>query len=162
MCTSDLNAFSGAAGGSPLSEDFGSKVSNINRKRVLLADDHSVMLEEVRDLLDENYEVVGAVADGGALVEAAQRLHPDLIISDISMPVMTGFQAAAAIRQSGIPCKLIFLTVQSSPAYLKKARAVGADGYVLKVYTGEQLPTAVSKVLEGQSFISPQLQSEWK
>lgn len=133
-----------------------------DRKRVLLADDHSAMLEEVRELLRGHCEVVGAVADGGALVEAAQRLQPDLIISDISMPVMNGFQAAAALRQSGIACKLIFLTVQSSPAYLKKARALGADGYVLKVYTGEQLPTAVSKVLEGQSFISPQLQSEWK
>lgn len=133
-----------------------------DRKRVLLADDHSAMLEEVRELLEKHYEVVGAVADGGALVEAAQRLQPDLIISDISMPIMTGFQAAAAIRQSGMACKLIFLTVQSSPAYLKKARALGANGYVLKVYTGEQLATAVSKVLEGQSFISPELKSEWK
>lgn len=133
-----------------------------DRKRVLLADDHSAMLEEVRELLGNRYEVVGAVADGGALVEAAQRLHPDVIISDISMPVMTGFQAAAAIRQFGLECKLIFLTVQSSPAYLKKARSLGADGYILKIYTGEQLCTAVAKVLEGNSYVSPQLQSEWK
>lgn len=147
---------------SPLSQEFRSKVSPIDRKRVLLADDHSAMLEEVRELLGSRYEVVGTVADGGALVEAAQRLQPDLIISDISMPVMTGFQAAAAIRRSGVACKLIFLTVQSSPAYLKKARALGADGYVLKVYSGEQLTTAVSTVLAGQCYISPQLESDWK
>ena len=137
-------------------------MSATDRKRVLIADDHAAMLEEVRELLANHYEIVASVSDGGALVEAAQRLQPDLIISDISMPVMTGFQAAAAIRQRGVLCKLIFLTVQSSPAYLKKARSLGADGYVLKVYTGEQLTTAVSKVLEGQSYISPQLQSEWK
>jgi DNA-binding NarL/FixJ family response regulator len=137
-------------------------VSDTDRKRVLLADDHSAMLDEVRNILGDRYDIVGTAADGGALVEAAQRLQPDLIISDISMPVMTGFQAAAAIRQSGISCKLIFLTVQSSPAYLKKARALGADGYVLKVYTGEQLRTAVSKVLAGQSYTSPELQAEWK
>jgi len=161
MWTGSANNLSGTIQSS-LAEDFGRQVSATDRKRVLLADDHSAMLEEVRGLLGNQYEVVGAVPDGGALVEAAQRLQPDLIISDISMPVMTGFQAAAAIRRSGIACKLIFLTVQSSPAYLKKARSLGADGYVLKVYTGEQLATAVSKVLEGNSFISPQLKTEWK
>src|ERR1700751_3308002 len=87
---------------SSLLYDFGRKLSATDRKRVLLADDHSAMLYEVRELLGNHYEVVGAVADGGALVEAAQRLQPDLIISDISMPIMTGFQAAAAIRQSGL------------------------------------------------------------
>ncbi len=154
--------FSGVGDSPSLSKDLGGKLSSSDRKRVLLADDHSAMIEEVRELLGDTYEVVGTVADGGALVEAANRLQPDLIISDISMPVMTGFQAAAAIRHSGLACKLIFLTVQSSPAYLKKARALGADGYVLKVYSGEQLTTAVSKVLEGQCYISPQLEAEWK
>jgi DNA-binding NarL/FixJ family response regulator len=154
--------FGSGTGKLTVSDDFANKVSPTGLKRVLLADDHTAMLEEVRELLGDRYEVVGIVADGGALVEAAHRLQPDLIISDISMPVMTGFQAAAAIRKSGLSCKLIFLTVQSSPAYLKKARALGADGYVLKVYSGEQLTTAVSQVLAGQSYISPQLQSEWK
>lgn len=163
MDFASLSAPSGVAiSARPLSQHFRSKVSATDRKRVLIADDHAAMLEEVRELLANHYEIVASVSDGGALVEAAQRLQPDLIISDISMPVMTGFQAAAAIRQRGVLCKLIFLTVQSSPAYLKKARSLGADGYVLKVYTGEQLATAVSKVLEGQSYISPQLQSDWK
>ena len=130
-----------------------------SRKRILLADDHVAMLEEVRSLLECNYEIVGTVENGETLVEAAQRLNPDLIISDISMPVMTGFEAAAKIRALGLQTKLIFLTVQSTPAYIKKARSLGADGYVLKVYTNEQLPIAVSQVLTGNTYVSPQLKS---
>lgn len=129
----------------------------MSRKRILLADDHSEMLDEVRALLDQDYEIVGVVQDGKRLVEAAQELKPDLIVSDISMPEMTGFEAAAKIRQLGLDAKLIFLTVQSSAAYVKKARALGADGYVLKVYTNEQLPVAVSSVLTGGAYFSPQL-----
>ena len=129
------------------------------RKRILLADDHIEMLDEVRALLNEDYEIVGAVENGQKLLEAAQTLKPDLIVSDISMPVMTGFEAAAKIRALGLPSKIIFLTVQSSAAYVKRARALGADGYVLKVYTNEQLPVAVSSVLVGNSYISPQLKS---
>jgi DNA-binding NarL/FixJ family response regulator len=127
------------------------------RRRILLADDHATMIEEVRTLLKKDYEIVGAVENGAALVNAAQQLKPDLIISDISMPQMTGFEAAAKLRKLGIHSKLIFLTVQSSPAYVKKARDLGAEGYVLKVYTSEQLLTAVSTVLAGAAFISPQL-----
>jgi DNA-binding NarL/FixJ family response regulator len=130
---------------------------NMSRKRILLADDHREMLEELRALLDGDYEIVGAVENGEKLVEAAKALKPDVIISDISMPVMTGFEAAAKIRESGISTKIIFLTVQSSSAYLKKARALGTDGYVLKVYTNEQLPIAISSVLTGTPFFSPQL-----
>jgi DNA-binding NarL/FixJ family response regulator len=131
--------------------------NHMSRKRILLADDHSEMLDEVRALLDQDYEIVGAVQDGKALVTAAQDLNPDLIISDISMPEMNGFEAAAKIRNLGLATKLIFLTVQSSPGYLRKARALGADGYVLKVYTNEQLPIAIASVLSGNPFFSPQL-----
>ncbi len=133
------------------------------RKRILLADDHKAMLEEVQRLLKTDYEIIGSVEDGKALVEAAKRLQPDVIISDISMPGMTGFEAAAQIRAAGLAPKLIFLTVQSSAPYLKKARALGAHGYVLKAYTAEHLQEAVAAVLSGNSFVSPGLQSEpWK
>jgi DNA-binding NarL/FixJ family response regulator len=131
----------------------------MSRKRILLADDHAEMLQELRVLLDGDYEIVGAVENGEKLVEAAKTLKPDLIVSDISMPVMTGFEAAAKIREAGISTKIIFLTVQSSSAYLKKARALGADGYVLKVYTNEQLPIAISSVLTGAPYFSPQLRA---
>lgn len=121
------------------------------------------MLEEEQRLLQSDYQIVGSVEDGRALVEAAERLKPDVIISDISMPVMTGFEAIAKIRRSGSQAKIIFLTVQSSAPYLKKARALGAEGYVLKVYAAEQLSLAVSRVLTGSSFVSPQLQAgEWR
>ena len=129
----------------------------IQRKRILLADDHLAITEEIRALLDEHYEVVAAVENGKNLVEAAQRLQPDLIITDISMPVMNGFEAASRIRALGLSTKLLFLTVQSSPAYLKKARSLGACGYVLKAYSTEQIPVAVARILSGETYFSPQL-----
>jgi DNA-binding NarL/FixJ family response regulator len=132
-------------------------VTSSNRKRILIADDHAGMLDEVSTLLKEEYDVVAQVTDGAALVEAATRLDPDLIISDISMPVMNGFEAAAELRRRQHQLRLIFLTVQSSPAYLKKARALGVLGYVLKMHTTEQLRTAVKTVLEGQTYFSPEL-----
>lgn len=149
MCRPNFHAFSAAT----------LKEHALSRKRVLLADDHAAMLEEVRALLGDDYEVVGAVENGEKLVEAASTLNPDVIISDISMPVMTGFEAAAKIRQLGIASRIIFLTVQSSTAYLKKARALGADGYVLKIYTTEQLPLAIASVLTGTPYFSPQLRA---
>lgn len=125
-----------------------------------MADDHVAMLEEVRNLLSEDYEIIGAVENGVDLVAAAQQLKPDVIISDISMPRMTGFEAAAKIRSCGLDSKLIFLTVQSSAAYLKKARSLGADGYVLKVFVAEQLRPAVDAVLAGKRYFSPQLSQD--
>jgi len=129
------------------------------RKRIVLADDHVEMLEEVRALLSSDYEIVATAENGEELVKAAKELKPDLIVSDISMPEMTGFEAAAKIREAGLLSKIIFLTVQSSAAYVKKARALGANGYVLKVYTTEQLPLAISSVLTGHSYVSPQLKT---
>jgi|SRR5690348_9164616 len=127
------------------------------RKRILLADDHADILQEVRGLLQQDYEIIGTVENGAALVEEATRLKPDLIISDISMPVMTGFEAAAKIRSLGLQAQIIFLSVHSSAPYLKKARSLGAQGYVLKVYANEQLATAVSAVLQGHTYASPEL-----
>ena len=113
------------------------------------------MLEQVNVLLKEEYEIVGRVADGAALVAEASRLKPDLIIADISMPGMTGFEAAVQLRRLSPGVPLIFLTVQSSPAYVKKARSLGASGYVLKVDTAEQLPRAIKEVLGGGSHFPP-------
>lgn len=133
-----------------------------NRKRILIADDHSGMLEEVEQLLKPEYDIVGSATNGAELVEAAKLLKPDLIISDISMPIMNGFEAAAKIRAAGIAAKFIFLTVQSGAPYLKKARALGAAGYVLKAYTAEHLLPAVASVLSGATFLCPELpQNAW-
>jgi DNA-binding NarL/FixJ family response regulator len=137
-------------------------VQTNGRKRILLADDHTAMLEEIQNLLKTDYNIIGSVEDGAALVEAGQRLKPDLIISDISMPVMNGFEAAAKLWAAGVTAKLIFLTVQSAAPYVKKARALGAHGYVLKAYTNEHLRDAVSAVLAGEPYICPQLpQGAW-
>lgn len=130
------------------------------KTRILLADDQPGMLEEARSLLAE-HEIVGAVENGQVLVETADRLRPDIIITDISMPVMNGFEAAAKIRGMGLAAKLIFLTVQSSAAYVRRARSVGADAYVLKTYAPQQLREAVSAVLRGETYVSPQLNSAW-
>ncbi len=129
----------------------------MTRKRILLADDHSEMLDEVRTLLEKDYEIIAMVQNGKSLVQAANELKPDLIVSDISMPEMTGFEAIAKLRAMGIDSKVIFLTVQSSSGYLRKARSLAAQGYVLKVYTSEQLPAAVASVLNGAQYFSPQL-----
>ncbi len=129
----------------------------LDRKRILIADDHPEFLGDLRSLLISEYDVAGAVQDGRALTEAAQNLAPDLIISDISMPVMSGFEAAARILALRLEAKIIFLTIQSSTAYVAKARSLGAKGYVLKTHATEQLPIAVSKVLAGETFVSPEL-----
>jgi CheY-like chemotaxis protein len=141
-------------------EEWGPSTGDIvDRMRILLADDHSEFLEDVQPLLGEAYEIVGAVNDGIALVEAAIALKPDLIISDISMPGLTGFQAALKIRALGLTPKLIFLTMQSSPAYVKKAQGIGAMGYVLKAHATEQLPLALSRVSIGETFVSPEIKT---
>lgn len=115
------------------------------------------MVEEVRKLLQQDYEIVGTAENGAELVEQAQRLNPDLIVSDVSMPIMTGFEAVSKIRFLGLKSQVIFLTVHSTAPYLRKARALGASGYVLKMYTNEQLPAAVAAVLNGGSYTSPEL-----
>jgi DNA-binding NarL/FixJ family response regulator len=130
---------------------------SVGKKRILIADDHAAMLDEVRNLLQQDYEIIAAVENGADLVDVAKRLNPDVIITDISMPVMNGFEAAAKLRGLGIPAKFIFLTVQSSAPYIRKARSLGANGYVLKAYTNEELPLAVSAVLKGENYTSPQL-----
>ena len=129
------------------------------RKRILLADDHTAMLEKVRALLDRDYDVVGAVQDGNALICAARELNPDVIITDITMPLMSGFAAMSQIRGLGVNSRLIFLTIHSEASYLKEAQRMRADGYVLKAYCYEQLPLAVSKVLIGETYVSPELLS---
>lgn len=129
----------------------------MSRQRILLADDNDDFLVTVKDLLSEEYEIVGAVRDGIALVSAARATTPDVIISDISMPQMNGFQAARELLETGCSSAIIFMTIHSSARYVKKAFSVGARGYVLKIYASEQLPKAIVDVLAGRSFISPQI-----
>jgi DNA-binding NarL/FixJ family response regulator len=130
---------------------------HLSRARILLADDHEEFLITIQASLREEYDIVGAVQDGEALVKAAQSLNPDLIISDLTMPVLNGLQAATKLRDAGSSIDTIFLTIHSSSSYAKKAMSVGAKGYVLKIYASEQLPRAIAAVLAGRTFVSPQV-----
>jgi DNA-binding NarL/FixJ family response regulator len=129
----------------------------MKRARLLLADDHSLILEGWRLVLESEYEIVGAVADGRALVDVAIAEKPDVIILDITMPVLNGINAARQIRRAVRGAKLIFVTVHASPAYVRYALSVGAMGYVLKTSAREEIVVAVRRVLRGQIYITPGL-----
>ena len=123
------------------------------KPRILLADDHPEVLDTLRGLLDELGEVVGIVEDGRALVEAAQRLQPDIIISDISMPRMNGIDATRALQACVPQSKVIILTVHREAVYLSLAFNAGARGYLLKRTAVAELPRAVLHVFTGDRYI---------
>jgi len=129
----------------------------MNTTRVLLADDHPLTLEGLRGVLAPHLETVGTVMDGRALVEEALRLQPDLIILDITMPLLNGIDAAVQIRKSLPGVKLLFVTMHMNPAYLEAALSVGATGYVLKSAARQELLEAVRTVLAGRIYVSPSL-----
>jgi DNA-binding NarL/FixJ family response regulator len=125
------------------------------RPRLLLADDHPLFLEGVRRLLESKYDVVGTVADGKALITAAQQLRPDIIVVDISMPEMNGLAAAQAIRKTVPSAKFIVLSVHSDQAYVSEAFRVGVRGYVSKRAAAGELLTAIRQVLDGRTYVTP-------
>ncbi len=125
------------------------------KPRLLMADDHSIMLAGLRKLVEGTCDVVGAVEDGRALVEAAERLRPDLILIDISMPLLNGMDAARQIKKSVPDAKLIFLTMHASPVFATEALQAGANGYLLKQSAASELPHAIDTVLKGQTYLTP-------
>jgi DNA-binding NarL/FixJ family response regulator len=126
----------------------------MSRFRVLIADDHVLIQEGLRRMLEPGHEVVDAVSDGRSLVDAAFSLKPDLIILDVSMPLLGGIEAARQIRKRLPRVKLLFLTVHANPAYLREALSAGAMGYILKSSTRQEILDAIKAVLEGQRYIS--------
>lgn len=127
----------------------------IKRTRVLLGDDHALILDGIRASLQVQFDIVGQATDGKALVQSAERLRPDLVILDISMPLLNGFESARQIREILPSTKLIFLSQHLNPAYLKHALRVGAAGYVLKAGATEELQEAIHTVLRGKTYITP-------
>jgi DNA-binding NarL/FixJ family response regulator len=125
----------------------------MTKPRILLADDHLEMLEALRTILDELGEVVGTVTDGPALIEAAQRLEPDIILSDISMPGMNGLDATRALQVCLPQSKVIILTVHREPVYVSLALNAGARGYLLKRTAAAELSQALLHVLAGDCYI---------
>ena len=116
--------------------------------RVVLADDNLAMLKKIHELLQSEFEVVGMVSDGQALVEAALRLKPEFIVSDISMPGLNGFEAARRILDSLPRTKVVFLTMHGGNEYRREGRIVGAAGYVLKHAAREELKPVLLSLLD--------------
>ena len=132
----------------------------MNKPRVLLADDHRILAEGVRGLLEPEFELVGIVSDGRELVAAALKLRPDVVVADISMPSLNGIDAAAQIRQADIPCKVVFLTMQRDVSYAGRAMEAGASGYVLKHSAHDELLKAIREALRGQTYVTPLIAGE--
>ena len=127
----------------------------MRRLRVLLGDDHALILDGIRSSLQTHHEIVGQATDGKALAESAERLRPDLVILDISMPILNGLESAKRIKKSLPATRLIFLSQHLNPAYLKQALKAGASGYVLKSGATEELQKAIETVLKGETYITP-------
>lgn len=131
------------------------KDGKMSHTRVLLADDHALIMAGVRSALGPQFEIVGEAGDGSALLRAAETLRPDLVILDISMPVLNGLESARRIRKILPTARLIFLSQHNDPAYLREALKIGATGYVLKSEAGEVLSGAAAAVMRGETYISP-------
>lgn len=125
------------------------------RPRVLLADDHPLMLDGLMKLLSPDFEVVGAVMDGYALLEAARRQRPDLILVDISMPGIDGVEAARRIRALVPEARVLILSVHNEPSWIQAAFEAGAHGYLTKASAAGEIETAVREVLKGNFYVSP-------
>jgi DNA-binding NarL/FixJ family response regulator len=132
----------------------------MKRARILLADDHTLTLEGIRAVLAPHHEIVGTVGDGRALVDATLRLQPDLVVLDITMPLLNGVDAAVQIKKSLPGVKLLFVTMHVNPAYLEAALNAGGTGYVLKSAAREELLEAIESVLSGRIYVTPSLSSE--
>ena len=125
------------------------------RPRVLLADDHTLVLEGLCRLLEDKCDLVGTVEDGRALVEAAERLRPDVILLDISMPLLNGLEAARIVRTRVPEAKIIFLTMHADPTYAREAFRAGGSGYLLKRSAASELVKAIFVVLRGRTYVTP-------
>jgi len=133
----------------------------INRTTVLLADDHKMFAQGLRALLEDEFDLVGSVENGQALVDAAAKSNPDVIVVDISMPVMNGLDAVRQLKERRIPAKIIFLTMHADDRLLAEAFRCGGSGYVLKQSAGEELILAIKQVLAGHKYVTPLLAKEW-
>jgi len=125
------------------------------RPRLLIADDHRVVAQGLSSMLSDEFDLVGVVADGQAMIESAKALRPDAIVADVNMPLLSGIEAMEYLRQHGIEVPVVFLTMHSQAAYARRALAAGAAGYVLKLAAAEELVQAIRAALDGGTFVSP-------
>ncbi len=129
----------------------------MKKSRILLADDHTLFVEALQKVLEPEFDLVGSVADGRALLDAAPRLDPDIILLDLSMPLLNGIDAAQQLRRLAPGAKLVFLSMHGDPTYVTEAFRAGASGYVLKRASAVELLLAIRTALRGQTYVSPML-----
>ena|SRR3974390_314482 len=134
--------------------------SENSRPRLLIADDHRVFLETLKWFLEKNYVVAGTVTDGRSLVTEAIRLRPDVIIVDVGMPLLNGLDAARRVREHLPNVRLVFLTMQEDANLAAAAMELGHAGFVIKHSAASELMTAIDRVWQGKSYISPKLRAE--
>jgi DNA-binding NarL/FixJ family response regulator len=127
----------------------------VTRPRILMADDHSIVLAGLKKLVETEGEVVGTVEDGRALVEEAKKLRPDIILLDISMPLLNVLDAARQLTKVVPECKVVFLTMHATPAYAMEAFKAGASGYLIKRSATSELKQALQAVMRGQHYLTP-------
>jgi DNA-binding NarL/FixJ family response regulator len=127
----------------------------MKRPRVLLADDHQMLVDALKSVLEPRCEVVGSVTDGRSLLEAAERLQPDVIVLDIAMPQLNGLDAGRKLQQKMPGVKLIFMTMNEDPYLIGEAFRAGASAFLLKQAAGFELIDAIEKVLKGGRYVTP-------
>src|SRR5262245_60932412 len=125
----------------------------MSRPGILIADDHRMLAEALRGLLEPEFEVVGVVADGRELVAAASKHQPDVIVADVAMPSLNGIEAAARLRDLEVKARVVFLTMHRDVAYARRALEAGAAGFVLKHSAAAELLTAVREALGGRTYV---------
>jgi DNA-binding NarL/FixJ family response regulator len=135
-------------------------MTSARRPRVLLADDHRLVAEALKSLLTPEFDLVGVVEDGRALVEAARTLRPDVIVADVTMPHLNGIDALAKLRQGGDRVPVVFLTMHRDVTFARRALDAGASGFVLKHSAPAELVSAIRAALEGKTWLTPQLAGE--
>jgi len=127
----------------------------MKKPRVLLADDHKIVIEGLKSLLEDEFEILGHVEDGRALVEQASTLHPDVIVADISMPLLNGIEAARQIKKIDENIKIVFLTMHPDATYAANAFESGASGFVLKHSASSELIRAIHEAIKGRTYVTP-------
>ena len=132
----------------------------MKKPRILLADDHRMVAEGLRGLLELDYDLVGIVEDGRALLEAADRLMPEVVVADVSMPLLNGIEAVRQLKKKNPDVAVVFLTMHMDVAYAASAFEAGASGYVLKHSAPSELLNAIGCALKGRTYITPLLAGE--
>jgi DNA-binding NarL/FixJ family response regulator len=125
--------------------------------KILLADDHKIVTEGLANLLQGRFDVVSTVSNGVDLVAAAQKLQPDVIVTDVSMPGLSGLEAMAQIKSRGLNCRFVFLTMHSDPEIAARAIREGASAFLLKSGAGEDLLHAIDETLRGRVYLAPEV-----